>query len=163
MFDMGALLVRRGCARPGWQVNGATIAPYAAITNVYSKTVINYVTRLSVNVGTGGTAAQPTPQEQAAAREQHVVGACRPVPVSRAHLRRNGRVFLFSVAISEKAVITNPLEAVSRNFDSRTRRARPGNRREILLKLALSCSVVHVVLILRRSVSKRPVFFYCPF
>jgi hypothetical protein len=152
---MGALLVRRGCARPGWQVNGATIAPYAAITNVYSKTVINYVTRLSFNGGTGGTAAQPTPQEQAAAREQHVVGACRPVPVSRAHLRRNGRVFLFSVAISEKAV--------SRNFDSRTRRARPGNRREILLKLALSCSVVHVVLILRRSVSKRPVFFYCPF
>jgi hypothetical protein len=55
---MGALLVRRGCARPGWQVNGATIAPYAAITNVYSKTVINYVTRLSFNGGTGGTAAQ---------------------------------------------------------------------------------------------------------
>ena len=45
---MGGLLVRRGCARPGWQVNGATIAPYAAITNVYSKTVINYVKRLKL-------------------------------------------------------------------------------------------------------------------
>ena len=43
------------------------------ITNVYSKTVINNVTRLSFNGGTGGTTAQPTPQEQAAAREQHVV------------------------------------------------------------------------------------------
>lgn len=45
-----------------------------AITNVYNKTVINNtnVTRVSFNGGTGGIAAQPTPQEQAAAREQHV-------------------------------------------------------------------------------------------
>ena len=43
------------------------------VTNVYTKTVINNVTRVSFNGGTGGTAAQPTPQEQAAAREQHVV------------------------------------------------------------------------------------------
>ncbi len=42
------------------------------ITNVYNKTVINNVTRVSFNGGTGGTVAQPTPQEQAAAREQHV-------------------------------------------------------------------------------------------
>jgi hypothetical protein len=44
------------------------------ITNVYNKTVINNisVTRVSFNGGTGGTAAQPTPQEQAATREQHV-------------------------------------------------------------------------------------------
>ena len=44
------------------------------ITNVYNKTVINNtsVTRVSFNGGSGGTAAQPTPLEQAAAREQHV-------------------------------------------------------------------------------------------
>ena len=44
------------------------------ITNVYSKTVIvdTNVTRVSFNGGTGGTTAQATPQEQAAAHEQHV-------------------------------------------------------------------------------------------
>jgi hypothetical protein len=43
------------------------------ITNVYNQTVVvNNVTRVSFNGGTGGTAAQPTPQEQAAAHEQHV-------------------------------------------------------------------------------------------
>jgi hypothetical protein len=44
------------------------------ITNVYNKTVIvnTSVTRVSFNGGTGGTTAQPTPQEQAAAHEQHV-------------------------------------------------------------------------------------------
>ncbi len=44
------------------------------ITNVYSKTVIvnTNATRASFNGGTGGTTAQPTPQEQAAAHEQHV-------------------------------------------------------------------------------------------
>jgi hypothetical protein len=44
------------------------------ITNVYSKTVIvdTNVTRVSFNGGTGGTTAQATPQEQAAAHEHHV-------------------------------------------------------------------------------------------
>jgi hypothetical protein len=44
------------------------------ITNVYEKTVIvdANVTRTSFNGGTGGTKAQPTAQEQAAAHEQHV-------------------------------------------------------------------------------------------
>jgi WXXGXW repeat (2 copies) len=44
-----------------------------SITNVYSQTVVNNTsaTRASFNGGTGGTAAQPTPQEQAAARETH--------------------------------------------------------------------------------------------
>src|SRR5262249_12963620 len=44
------------------------------ITNVYSKTVINNttVTNVSYNGGAGGTTAKPTPQEQAAAHEQHV-------------------------------------------------------------------------------------------
>jgi hypothetical protein len=44
-----------------------------SITNVYSQTVVtNSVTRVSFNGGTGGTTVQPTPQEQAAAREPHV-------------------------------------------------------------------------------------------
>jgi hypothetical protein len=44
------------------------------INNVYNKTVIvnTSVTSVSFNGGNGGTTAQPTPQEQAAAREQHV-------------------------------------------------------------------------------------------
>ena len=43
------------------------------ITNVYNKTVINNttVTNVSFNGSSGGIAAQPTPQEQAAAHEQH--------------------------------------------------------------------------------------------
>ena len=44
------------------------------VTNVYNQTVIvnNNVTRVSFNGGSGGTTAQPTPQEQAAAHEQHI-------------------------------------------------------------------------------------------
>ena len=44
------------------------------VTNVYNKTVINNVTvnRTSFNGGTGGIQAQPTAQEQAAERENHV-------------------------------------------------------------------------------------------
>ena len=43
------------------------------ITNVYNKTVINntHVTNVSFNGGTGGTSARATPQELAAAKEQH--------------------------------------------------------------------------------------------
>jgi hypothetical protein len=46
----------------------------ARIINVYNKTVIvnTSVTRVSFNGGAGGTTAQPTLQEQAAAHEQHV-------------------------------------------------------------------------------------------
>jgi hypothetical protein len=45
-----------------------------AITNVHNKTVVvnSNVTRVSFNGGSGGIAAQPTPQEQAAMHEQHV-------------------------------------------------------------------------------------------
>src|ERR1700691_1397478 len=44
------------------------------ITNVYNKTVVNNVTvnNVSYNGGTGGTRAEPTAAEQAAAREPHV-------------------------------------------------------------------------------------------
>jgi hypothetical protein len=44
------------------------------ITNVYNKTVIvnTSAARVSFNGGSGGTNAQPTPQEQAASHEQHI-------------------------------------------------------------------------------------------
>ena len=44
------------------------------ITNIYNKTVINNITvnNVSYNGGTGGTTAQPTAAEQAAAHEKHV-------------------------------------------------------------------------------------------
>jgi hypothetical protein len=44
------------------------------ITNVYEKTVVVNETnvRVSFNGGSGGIAARPTPEEEAAAREQHV-------------------------------------------------------------------------------------------
>src|SRR5215471_3756127 len=44
------------------------------VTNVYNKTVINNtnVTNVSFNGGAGGTAAHPTPQDQAAALDKHV-------------------------------------------------------------------------------------------
>ena len=43
------------------------------VTNVYSQTVIanTNVTRVSFNGGSGGTQAQPTPQDEIAAHEQH--------------------------------------------------------------------------------------------
>jgi hypothetical protein len=45
-----------------------------SVTNVYNKTVVNNVTvnRTSFNGGAGGIQAQPTAQEQAAVRENHI-------------------------------------------------------------------------------------------
>ena len=44
-----------------------------SITNVYNKTVVvNNVTNVSYNGGTGGTTAQPTPHQIATANEHHV-------------------------------------------------------------------------------------------
>jgi hypothetical protein len=53
------------------------------IANVYNKTVIvdSGATRVAFNGGTGGTTAQPTPQEEAAAHEQHVA----PTPAQTQH------------------------------------------------------------------------------
>ena len=43
------------------------------ISNVFDETIIvNNATRISFNGGSGGTAARPTPEEEAAARDQHV-------------------------------------------------------------------------------------------
>ena len=66
------------------------------VTNVYNKTVINNTTvnRVSFNGG-AGTMAQPSPQEQAAAREQHVA----PTSAQTAHQQAasTNREFLASV------------------------------------------------------------------
>jgi WXXGXW repeat (2 copies) len=54
------------------------------ITNVYSETVVtNNVARVSFNGGAGGTPARPTPEEEAAAHEQHVAA----VPAQLQHER----------------------------------------------------------------------------
>ena len=42
------------------------------ITNVYNQTVVDNASRVSYHGGSGGTRAQPTAQEMAAAREHHV-------------------------------------------------------------------------------------------
>jgi hypothetical protein len=53
------------------------------IHNVYNTTVINNttVTRVSYNGGNGGISARPTPQQEAAARERHIL----PVAVQTQH------------------------------------------------------------------------------
>ena len=75
-----------------------------AITNVYNKTVIvnNNATRASFNGGTGGTAARPTPGEQAASREQHV--AATPLQTQHQHAASTNRALLASVNHGSPAI-----------------------------------------------------------
>lgn len=67
-----------------------------SVTNVYNKTVINNVnvTRVSFNGGTGGTAVQPTAQEQAAAQDRHVAPAA--MQTQQEHLASTNRALLAS-------------------------------------------------------------------
>ncbi|MDR3463049.1 MAG: YXWGXW repeat-containing protein, partial [Beijerinckiaceae bacterium] len=67
-----------------------------SITNVYSQTVINNttITRTSFNGGAGGIVAQPTPQEQAVAHEQHV--AATEVQAQHEHLASGNKALLLS-------------------------------------------------------------------
>jgi hypothetical protein len=75
-----------------------------SITNVYSQTVINNtsVTRVSFNGGTGGTAAQPTPQEQAVANEPHV--AATSVQTQHEQTASTNKTLLASVNHGNPAV-----------------------------------------------------------
>ena len=75
-----------------------------SITNVYNQTVISNtsVTRVSFNGGTGGTAAQPTPQEQAAARETHV--AATPTQTQHEQTASTNKTLLASVNHGSPAV-----------------------------------------------------------
>ena len=65
------------------------------ITNVYRQTVVeNTTVRVSFNGGNGGTKARPTPQEETAAREQHV-----PPTAEQAHHQQ--------IASSNKALLAS--------------------------------------------------------
>jgi hypothetical protein len=74
------------------------------ITNVYNKTVVinNNATRASFNGGAGGTVARPTPQEQAAAREQHV--AATPLQTQHEHAASTNKALLASVNHGSPAI-----------------------------------------------------------
>jgi WXXGXW repeat (2 copies) len=75
-----------------------------SITNVYSETVVTNTsaTRVSFNGGTGGTTAQPTPQEQAAAREPHV--AATSMQTEHEHTASTNKALLASVNHGNPAV-----------------------------------------------------------
>jgi hypothetical protein len=53
------------------------------VTNVYNKTVVVNNVTVSYNGGTGGVAARPTPQEQAAANQRHIP----PTAAQSAHVQ----------------------------------------------------------------------------
>jgi hypothetical protein len=74
------------------------------ITNVYSKTVItnNNTTRASFNGGTGGTAAKPTPQQQAVAHEKHVPAT--PLQAQHQHAASTNKALLASVNHGSPAI-----------------------------------------------------------
>jgi hypothetical protein len=74
------------------------------ITNVYNKTVIvnSGATRVSFNGGTGGTTAQPTSQEQAAAHEQHV--AATPAQTQHQQMASTNRALLASENHGQPAI-----------------------------------------------------------
>jgi WXXGXW repeat (2 copies) len=57
------------------------------VTNVYNETIVNNnVTRVSFNGGTGGTAARPSPEDEAFARERHIAA----IPAQVQHERTAG-------------------------------------------------------------------------
>jgi hypothetical protein len=74
------------------------------ITNVYNKTVVvnNNVTRASFNGGAGGTTAQPTPREQAAAHEPHV--AATPLQTQHQQAASTNKALLASVNHGSPAI-----------------------------------------------------------
>jgi len=74
------------------------------ITNVYNRTIIvnTSVTRVSFNGGTGGTTAQPTPQEQVAAHEQHV--AATPAQTQHQQMASNNKALLASANHGQPAI-----------------------------------------------------------
>jgi hypothetical protein len=77
---------------------GGAFAYNQAVTNVnvtivhntYNETVVHNTTvnRVSFNGGTGGIRAAPTPQERAAAREQHVP----PTPIQHQHVQEAAKI-----------------------------------------------------------------------
>jgi hypothetical protein len=75
-----------------------------AITNVYEKTVVVApgASRVSFNGGSGGITARPTPEEEAAAHEQHV--AANPAQLGQERTAGNNRALLASENHGQPAV-----------------------------------------------------------
>jgi hypothetical protein len=74
------------------------------VTNVYNKTVINNtsVTNVSFNGGTGGTTAQASAEEEAAAREQH--SPPTPLQAQHEHVSSTNQALLASVNHGQPAI-----------------------------------------------------------
>ena len=73
------------------------------VTNVYSQTVVNNTTtRVSFNGGSGGTPAQPTPQERSAAQEPHV--AATPMQTQHEQSASTNKSLLASVNHGNPAI-----------------------------------------------------------
>jgi YXWGXW repeat-containing protein len=98
-FGYGGVGYEGGYWNNGVFAYNRTVNNFGGVTivNVYNKTVINNttVTRTSFNGGSGGTAAQPTPQEQAAAHEQHL--AATPLQAQHEHTASTNKALLASV------------------------------------------------------------------
>src|ERR1700674_1096371 len=84
------------------------------ITNVYNQTVVNNTTIInnntSFNGGKGGTSAQPTPQEQAAAQEKHVPATALQAQHQQA--ASTNRALFASVNNGKPAVAASPKPGV---------------------------------------------------
>jgi len=78
------------------------------VTNVYNKTVMNNtsVTNVSFNGGTGGTTAQPSAEQEAAAREQHTPPT--PLQAQHEHVSRANHALLASVNHGQPAIAATP-------------------------------------------------------
>jgi len=78
------------------------------VTNVYDKTVINStsVTNVSFNGGTGGTTAQPSAEQVAAAREQHTPPT--PLQAQHEHVSSTNHALLASVNHGQPAIAATP-------------------------------------------------------
>lgn len=74
------------------------------ITNVYEKTVVVApgASRVSFNGGSGGTAARPTPQQEAAAREQHL--AASPAQFQHVETASTNKALLASANHGQPAI-----------------------------------------------------------
>jgi hypothetical protein len=79
-----------------------------SVTNVYNKTVINNTsaTNVSFNGGTGGITAQPTAEQEAAAREQHTPPTA--LQVQHEHVSSTNRALLASVNHGQPTIAATP-------------------------------------------------------
>ena len=82
------------------------------ITNVYNQTVVvnNRTTNVSFNGGNGGTAARPTPQQEAIARERHVEAT--PVQRQQVQSASKDRALFSRQNHGEPAVAATPRAGV---------------------------------------------------